>query len=575
MRFRWLWRTVAVVSIAGMIGAACGGNNTPSTTKTSSAAGPVKGGKIVLGAEQYPECINEITQCASASWLYWSVIQYVIPRAMQLTLQGTFTNSPLLSEAPSLDNGGLTQSPFTVKFKINPAAKWADGTPITCDDFEFTRNAVINTKGAYATAGYDQISTIDCTDQHTAVLNYKTVYVDWPDVFGGATGGVLEKAAFPAEKDQAEVDLSKEMQDNIPFSGGPWKLQSWSMNQTVLVPNTNYWGHKPNLDQVTIVPRTDPTTETNDLLSGAIDAIFPQPGIVSFVKQFGTNPSVKFKSGPGVFYEALWMNLSKFPFNDPKVREAFFYGVDRDAVLKGLIQLNDPSQTAPMGCGVLAFPGGFWCNQTPFASFTYDTAKVAEILQGDGWAKNSKGFWEKGGQELAFVYETTQKDRRITTQALLKEKMVAAGFNVTTKVDDATLLFETKLPHGDFQVADFAEGGSPDPSVTSFMTCDTIPTAANGYAGANSFHWCNQAATTAAKASDAELDPNKRRDLLNMVYAAQAADFAPGVPLYVLPQLTAWRADKIAGPIAKWNDTFYGGFFNIDEWYCARQGACG
>ena len=82
---------------------------------------------------------------------------------------------------------------------VRAAAKWADGKPITCDDFEFTRNAIINTKGTYGTAGYDSIDKIDCSDESVAVLNYKTVYTDWYDVFGGSTGVVLEKAAFPNE----------------------------------------------------------------------------------------------------------------------------------------------------------------------------------------------------------------------------------------------------------------------------------------------------------------------------------------------------------------------------------------
>ena len=578
MRKRWwLVRTVTAVAVAGLVAAACssGGNvEGPSP----AGGGPVQGGKIVLGAEQYPECINVITQCSSASWLYWSATQYVMPRAMQLTLQGTFDKSPLLTEAPTLANGGLTQNPFTVKFKINPAAKWADGTPITCDDFEFTRNATINTKGTYTTAGYDVIDKIDCSDESVAVLNYKTVYVDWPDVFGGSTGVVLEKAAFPKENTQTKIDLSSEMQDNIPFSGGPWKLQSWSKDQTVLVRNDAYWGHKPYLDQVTIVPRTDPATEINSLLSGDVSAIFPQPGTTSFVQQFAAVPAIKFKADPGtVFYEALWMNLGKFPFNDPAVRQALFWAVDRQAVVDGLIKKNNPNATV-LGCGAVAFPGvGPWCegpNGTPFAQFHFDANKVSEILTAAGWAKDSAGIWAKNGQELAFVYETTQKDRRIATQALLKEKFAEAGFKVTLKVDDATLLFETKLPKGDFQLADFANGGSVDPSPTSNFACKNIPTAANGYAGANDYRWCNPQADALMVQSDTELDVTKRAQELQQVYALEAADFAPGVPLYTLPQITAWRSDKIAGPVGAWNNTFYSGFWNIDEWYCAKAGAC-
>jgi peptide/nickel transport system substrate-binding protein len=596
MRLRFISRTIAAVAVFGLVAGACSSNKTNPSASGGGGNKPVAGGKVVLGAEQYPECINPVTQCASASWLLWDTDIYVLPRAMIWDTAGKPAASPLLAEAPSLTNGELVQSPFTVKFKINPAAVWGDGTKITCDDFAFTRNAIINTKGTYSTTGYNPapglagIMNIDCSDETTAVLQYSAPYADWVDVFGGGLGFILEKAAFPAEKDQVKVDLSKEMQDSIPFTGGPWKLSDWTMNQTVLVPNPNYWvknslGKPTYFDQVTIVPRTDTATEINDLLSGAIDAIYPQPD-VSQAQQFGSNPSVKFRGDPGQYYEALWFNEGKFPFGaDPSknwsaddaktVRNGMMWAVDRDKVVQNVITPVDASQSKATGCGPFALNGTFWCDTQPFAMFHYDVNMVNTVMTAGGFAKDSKGFWAKNGQEIAFVYETTMKTRRITTQALLKEGMTAAGFNVTTKVDDATLLFETKLPHGDYQMADFANGAIIDPSPTSNFACDFIPTQANGYSGANSYRWCDPAATALMKQSDSELDPTKRRALLDMMYDIEAQDFSPGVPLYVLPNVTAWRGDKLAGPIGIWNPTPYSGFYNIQDWYCVRAGACG
>ena len=111
-------------------------------------------------------------------------------------------------------------------------------------------------------------------------------------------------------------------------------------------------------------------------------------------------------------------------------------------------------------------------------------------------------------------------------------------------------------------------------SPTSNFACKNAPTAANGYAGANDYHWCNPAADALMNQSDTELDVTKRAQELQQLYAIEAQDFAPGVPLYTLPQITAWRSDKIAGPVGAWNNTFYSGFWNIDEWYCAKAGAC-
>jgi len=583
MKVRWFSRTFAAVAVAAMVAAACS-SGTPSTKSSNTAAAnkPTAGGKIVLGAEQYPECINPVTQCASASWLFWDTTIYIFPRAVLWGVDGKVQASPLVTEVPSLDNGGLTQSPFTVRYKINPAAKWSDGSPITCADFDFTRNAIMNTKGVYTTVGYEPvggagISQIDCSDPHTAVLQFSGPFADWPDVFGGGAFGLLEKAAFP-KLDPAKPDVSKEMQSSISFSGGPWKLQLWNQQQTVLVPNDNYWvknslGRSTYFDQVTIVPRTDATTEVNDLLSGAIDAIFPQPD-ASQAKLFASNAAVKFIGTPGQYYEALWMNVGKAPFDDATVRQAMFWAVDRQKVLDTLINPVDKTQTKPLGCGIFALAGTFWCDTQPFAQFHYDTNMVTQIMTAGGFAKDSSGFWAKGGQEVKFVYETTMKPRRIATQALLKEGMTAAGFNVTLKVDDATLLFETKLPKGDFQMADFAEGAILDPSPTSTFACDYIPKAPD-YAGANDFRWCNTQATALMKQSDTQLDPVKRRALLDQMYALQAKDFAPGIPLYVLPNVTAWRTDKLAGPVGTWTQSAYSGFYNVDQWFCARAGACG
>jgi hypothetical protein len=43
------------------------------------------------------------------------------------------------------------------------------------------------------------------------------------------------------------------------------------------------------------------------------------------------------------------------------------------------------------------------------------------------------------------------------------------------------------------------------------------------------------------------------------------------LPLYVLPNVSAWRTDKIAGPIGTWNPTIYGLFWNMNEWYVASR----
>src|SRR3989441_232094 len=165
MKVRYFVRAIAVLSVVGIVATACGGKAkvNPSTSGPAASSAPSvhKGGEIVIGAEQWPECINPITSCASATWTWYSVLEHVLPYAMVLDLNGNFVASPLLTEAPTLDNGGITQKPFTITYHLNPNAKWAGGPPLTSADFDFTWRAIMNMIRAYTTTGYHQINTID------------------------------------------------------------------------------------------------------------------------------------------------------------------------------------------------------------------------------------------------------------------------------------------------------------------------------------------------------------------------------------------------------------------------------
>ena len=260
---------------------------------------PHRGGSVVLAAEDWPECLNPINGCASSTGAWWFALEHVIPRAMELDAHGNFVASPLLEEAPALANGGLTTAPFTVTYHLNPKAVWADGSPITSADFQFTWRAVMNTTGAYTTVSYDTIEGIDASDPKTVVIRLKDIVTDWQDLFGGEAGGILERAAFPKFADDPKPNLKNEMQDSIPFSGAPWILRSFGLAQAVLVRNERYYGKVPLLDQITFVPMNaiDPSSRMRALLNGQVAAVHIFPFEEEVLGQLSGYPNVKVTTG--------------------------------------------------------------------------------------------------------------------------------------------------------------------------------------------------------------------------------------------------------------------------------------
>jgi peptide/nickel transport system substrate-binding protein len=350
-------------------------------------------------------------------------------------------------------------------------------------------------------------------------------------------------------------------------------MTQWSKSQEILVRNDKYWGHKPNLDQVTFIPLEEQPQEIAAVLSGQVDAIFPQAGAASVVDQLKANPNAKSVAGPTNYGDAFWFNLDAPLIKDVAVRQAIAYGVDRQAIIDQIIKVNDPSATV-LNCLPPLFPViDGWCSQAvqaPMAQYTYNPQKALQVLQADGWdcTKAPASPCTKGGQPLKITaYYTAGNTRRQAVGALVQERIKAAGIQWTPKPNDPTDLFSNKLPKGEFQVIEYASGATVDPGPTSFSwLCGQIPTAANKYSGANYQHYCNKTIDPIMVQEDQTVDPAKRHQLNDQVYAQINKDLA-SLPLYPFINITAWRSDKIAGPIGAWNQASYGTYFNMDEWY--------
>jgi ABC-type transport system substrate-binding protein len=246
------------------------------------------------------------------------------------------------------------------------------------------------------------------------------------------------------------------------------------------------------------------------------------------------------------------------------------YAIDRQGVVDHVLRPLNPSGQV-LDCGLLATPDqGPWCQTQPFAQFVYDPERSKGILESDGYDCSSLPC-TKSGAKLVIDYSTTSaNDRRLQTQELLSHQALAAGFQFRISSAEIGTLFGERGPRGQFTMMEYAIGGNTDPSVTGTFACESIPTKQNGYAGGNWNRWCDREATDLMHRSDGELDPAKRLGLMQQIYAIEARDFV-SLPLYVLPEMAAWRTDRVTGPVGTYAGTPMGLFFNVNEWSAVQQ----
>src|SRR5712692_7907929 len=96
-------------------------------------------GTIRIAAEEELTCADWIASCAGSSWGNWEFGNLTLSQALNVDANGNYAPSTMLVDFPTIDPG----PPMKVTYRINPAAVWSDGQPITSKDFEYTWKQIV------------------------------------------------------------------------------------------------------------------------------------------------------------------------------------------------------------------------------------------------------------------------------------------------------------------------------------------------------------------------------------------------------------------------------------------------
>ncbi|MSO38131.1 MAG: peptide ABC transporter substrate-binding protein [Acidimicrobiia bacterium] len=519
------------------------------------------GGTLVLGASQEADCADWIHLCAGSSWGQWTMQEQTIPRPFNYAMKkGNWTEVPsaLMAGMPTVKTVDGRQ---VVTYKINPKAVWSDGVPITSDDFAYTLDQIVNGEDIYDATGYMNVDKIDTTDPMTAVMTFKAgePFASWRTLFGPSA------AILPSHILKGK-DRAAEMADGYAWSGGPW-FMSWEKGVGVtLTPNPKYWGTKPKLDKVIFKFITDTSASFQAFESGEVLAIYPTPQLdaVEKIKDGipGSRATITAMTGNT---EALWINNDKPPFERRAMRQAIAYSIDRDALVGRLfadIGVDKAVQT--LNPPILSR----YSDTKAFAGYTRNLKKVASLMKSEGWAKNSKGFWEKNGKEMSFTINSTAGDkRRELTEEILQEQLRSAGFRVSIDNMDAGDLFGEVLPTGDYQVALYAQvATSLDPGLCTIACSENIPGPMNDDSGQNYQRINVKKLDPLLETVDVDTNVKER------IRASKAADVVMAehmvsLPLDPLPNIFLW-SKKIVGSVR--DNPVLSPFWNMNKWGLKR-----
>ena len=310
----------------------------------------------------------------------------------------------------------------TYTFKLRKGLTFHDGEPLTSEDVKFTLEAILNPdNGSEIISNYTDIEAIECPDELTVKIKLSQSNVAFPDYM---TIGILPKHLLEGE-DLATCEFNRN-----PVGAGPYKLTDWDMGQTITMERfDNYYGGKPHIEKVIfkIVPDTD--ARAMQLKAGEIDmaqitaktaASFDEadyPGAEEFAVY-------RMKTAD---YRAIAYNFNH-PFfaENPELANILSYAIDREAIVDSVLLGEGESAYSPLQAGDY--------NNEDIEKFQYDPEKCMSLLEAAGWQKGTDGYYEKDGQQLAFVISAMADDKvRVDMAVMCAAQLQKVGANVTAE----------------------------------------------------------------------------------------------------------------------------------------------
>ena len=329
---------------------------------------------------------------------------------------------PLLADGPYTWNDAQTE----ITFKINAAAKWSDGTPVTAEDVAYTWATHIKYPTPTGDAHKDVVETIEAVVAQTVLVKAKL------DADGKAlnpllvqaylsTNYVIQKAWTETLEARAGGDVTALLADtaeDVVYSG-PYHKFFADDTKVVYVRDDNYWGQDASMWGKLPSPKYLAHTIFKDNAAGSVALA---QGEVDVSQQFNSNIQVLWLSyglpvstylpeapyGIGASLPTAFYNPDSYGLDNVAVRKAIAIAVDYPTIIANA--MTNQSATFDQVPRSLM-------NPTAGEQATYDQTAVADLQ----WAGNDiegakkllddagitdtdgDGWRELDGQKLSYV----------------------------------------------------------------------------------------------------------------------------------------------------------------------------
>jgi len=433
--------------------------------------------------------------------------------------RSTLEPIPAVASSWEISAGGTVYT-----FHLRPEARWSNGDPVTARDFVYSWRRILTPTLAADYAYmlhclknaklYNEGKLDDFSQVGAKALDDRTLEVTLEAANPSFLSMQIHSAWYPVHQATVEAFGRIDQRDNRwsrpgNFVGnGAFVLERWVPNNVIeVVKNDLYWNAASvRLPRIQFYPIDNLLTEERSFRTGRLDLTenCPIEKIPVYVRE---RPDlIRIDPYLGTYFYRI--NTTRPPFDDVRVRKAFAFALNRDAIAHDVLTAGQkPARTYCVPEAV-----GYTC---PVA-IDYNVAEARRLLEEAGYPGG------KGLPRVEILFNTSEAHKLIAeaVQRMWKENL---GANITLVNQDWKVYLESQNSL-DYQVARASWIGDYNDPV-NFLDCFIT----NG--GNNRTGWSSPEYDGLLHQASREPDPKTRLDLLAKAEGILLSE-APIIPIY-------------------------------------------
>jgi peptide/nickel transport system substrate-binding protein len=347
-----------------------------------------------------------------------------------------------LAPRPGLARTFEFSDPKTLVLDLQENVTFHDGTPFDAEAVKVNLDRNRSAEVSNIRADLESVESVEVTGPLQVTLHLKYPDSALPLILSDRAGMMVSAKALQ-ESEDGRVD-------RVPVGAGPWKFVSWTDGERVSgEAYEGYWrDDAPGVKAIDLLIIPEAATRLRAVQSGQAHICYQlSERQLPIIKR---DKRLKLIQSPTLYIYTLYLNASRGPLRDQRVRKALNIGIDRNAfVLATQAGVGEPAPTF--------LPESHWAYSKEAAELSaYDPDRARALLKEAGFAD---------GLQLDFRGYADQAS--VQRQELIMDQLSRLG--IRGRFTNAPIAEASGRYFGQEKVGDVlfsAWTGRPDPSMS-------------------------------------------------------------------------------------------------------------